>query len=171
MSKILRLFLFVCSSILIAKLAFAEIIQTTPQGTVVLEVRSGVSPNDPDVTRFDLEMLEQIGLKEIVTETPWTIGQVTFEGVFLRDLLAAVGAEGNLIVATALNDYSVRIPASDYMSYDVLLAVRRDGEILTVRDKGPIWLIYPWSDNPTLKKQLFYSRSIWQLKAITVQSD
>ena len=123
------------------------------------------------MTRFDREMLEKIGLKTVVTETPWTIGSVTFEGVLLRDLIASVGATGTRIVATALNDYSVRIPAEDYTRYDVLVATRRDGEILTVRDKGPTWIIYPWSDNPPLKKQLFYSRSIWQLKAITVQSD
>jgi hypothetical protein len=96
---------------------------------------------------------------------------VTFKGILLRDLMATVATKETSIIATAMNDYSVRIPVKDYTSYDVLLATRRDGEILTVRDKGPIWLIYPWSNNPNLKKQLFYSRSIWQLKAISVQSD
>jgi hypothetical protein len=168
MSKGLRLFLLVCFSILIAKMSFA---QPAPRGPVILEVRNDVSSNAPKITRFDLEMLERIGLKEIVTETPWTIGPVTFKGILLRDLMATVATKETSIIATAMNDYSVRIPVKDYTSYDVLLATRRDGEILTVRDKGPIWLIYPWSNNPNLKKQLFYSRSIWQLKAISVQSD
>ena len=168
MSKMLRLFLFASSTFFIATMSLA---QTAPSGLVILKVIDETATDGPKVTGFDLETLEDIGLKQIVTETPWTIGPVTFEGVLLRDLIATVGAGENAISAKALNDYSVSIPAEDYLSYDVLLATRRDGEILTVRDKGPIWLIYPWSDNPRLKKQLFYSRSIWQLKAITVQSD
>jgi len=168
MSKTFRVVLLTFSSILVATLALA---QDKPIGPVILSVSSETPQHDTEVMQFDLEMLENIGLKTIITETPWTSGPVVFEGVLLRDLIATAGATENVVSATALNDYSVRIPAEDYNAFDVLLATRRHGNILTVRDKGPIWIIYPWSDNEVLMKEVYYSRSIWQLKSITVKSD
>ena len=40
---------------------------------------------------------------------------------------------------------------------------------LTVRQRGPLWVIYPWSDQPNLQNEVYYSRSIWQLKALEVR--
>ena len=94
-----------------------------------------------------------------------------FEGVLARDLLSDTGAEGSVIDAIALNDYTVSIPVMDFDAYGVILAYRKDGENLTVRDRGPLWVIYPWSDQSDLQNELYYSRSIWQLRAIEVRAN
>ena len=89
--------------------------------------------------------------------------------MLVRDILANVGATGTSVGATALNDYTVTIPVSDFQDYDVILATRRDGEVLSVRDRGPVWIIYPWTDQPNLQNEVIFSRSIWQLKSLFVE--
>ena len=99
---------------------------------------------------FDLKDLEQLGLTKLTTWTPWTEGEVEFEGVWARRLMEAVGARGTEVEARALNDYVEVIPIDDFHRYDVLLAVRMNGQLMRTRDKGPIWIVYPWSGHPEL---------------------
>jgi hypothetical protein len=69
----------------------------------------------------------------------------------------------------ALNEYQQTIPISDFASYDVLLAFRMNGRPMRLRDKGPIWIVYPWSDHPELDDFLTRAKSVWQLNALHVQ--
>jgi hypothetical protein len=38
-----------------------------------------------------------------------------------------------------------------------------------VREKGPLWLMYPFSDVPELSDGIFKSRIIWQLVEVSSQ--
>lgn len=116
--------------------------------------------------RADLEALPQAA---IATATPWTKGVRRFEGVRLSDLLAHLGAEGKTLKATALNDYKVEVPLADAERFGVLVAMRIDGEPMTVRDKGPLWLIYPLDDLPAAERPLAQTRMIWQLRSLRVE--
>jgi hypothetical protein len=139
---------------------------------VILEVSGEITnANSDGIMAYDLEMLDALGMTTVTTETPWTEGAVSYQGVLARDLLAHAGATGTNVGAVALNDYTVTIPMSDFTDYDVILATRAGGEVLTVRQRGPIWIIYPWSDEPELQNEVYYSRSIWQLKSLTVGSN
>lgn len=37
---------------------------------------------------------------------------------------------------------------------------------MSVRDKGPLWVIYPYDSDPALQSEVTYARSIWQLVRI-----
>lgn len=140
-----------------------------PSGRVILSIsgRIGVT-NDGDAARFDRAMLEEIGMTSFTTATPWYDGLVTFEGVPMARLLQRVGAQGEAVRAIALNDYSTEIPIADFTRYDVLLALKRDGNYLTVRDKGPLFIVYPYDSDPALKSPRYYGRSAWQLARLVV---
>lgn len=142
-----------------------------PTGRVVLTVTGAIDcTNAPDGrAEFDRETLGALGLSELTTRTPWTDGEVTFEGVLARDLMAAVGARGTTARAVALNDYEADIPLADFERYPVLLAMRADGEPLRVRDKGPLWVIYPWSRHPELGDADTRGKSVWQLELLDVR--
>ena len=130
--------------------------------TVTGKVKSGP-------VQFDRAALEKIGMVGFETATPWYAGKVKFEGVPLEKLMAEVGATGTKIVAVAANDYSTEVPVSDLAAYGPILALKRDGEYMTVRDKGPLFVVYPFDSNPDLKSQKYYSRSIWQVKSMSVE--
>jgi hypothetical protein len=73
-----------------------------------------------------------------------------------------------LLKAVALNDYKVDIPADDAKAYDVVVARLMDDKPMPVRDKGPLFIIYPFDARPELRNTIYYSRCAWQLKAIEV---
>jgi hypothetical protein len=73
------------------------------------------------------------------------------------------------VEARALNDYEEVIPIEEFHKYDVLLAMRMNGALMRVRDKGPIWIVYPWSDNPELDDFATREKSVWQLSVLHVR--
>ena len=101
---------------------------------------------------FDRAMLEALPKTTIRTTTPWTEGERSFEGVLLRDLLQSLRAKGSSLTVAAIDDYRIDIPMEDFSSFDVLLAYAIDGAALPADDKGPLWIIYPFSSDPTLNR-------------------
>ena len=141
-----------------------------PQGRVILEVRGKIlNTNGQGVALFDRQMLESLPQETVATVTPWTDGQTTFTGPLVRAVLKLVGAGGKQVEAVALNDYGVVIPTVDFEDYRVILAMLMNGKPMGVRDKGPLWVIYPWSEHPELQTDVVHGRSIWQLKAMNVR--
>ena len=67
---------------------------------------------------------------------------MTFTGVPMNKLMDAVGAKGTSLTVTALNDYATDIPIEDFKNQPVILATKRDGNYMPVRDKGPLFIVY-----------------------------
>lgn len=141
-----------------------------PAGKPILTIEGKISAtNAPGKAVFDLAMLERLGTVSITTKTPWYTDPVTFEGVPMARLLESVGASGEKVVAVALNDYKTEIPASDFQEYGVILALKRDGAYMPIRDKGPLFIVYPYDERSELHSQMFYGRSVWQLSRLVVR--
>ena len=134
----------------------------------ILTISGKVNASDAGLT-FAREELEAIGTVTFETSTPWYKQPVRFEGVPLAKLMQKVGASGTRVVALALNDYSTEIPMEDFEKYNTILAIKRDGEYMPVKDKGPLFIVYPYDSNAELKSQKFYSRSAWQVDRIIVK--
>jgi hypothetical protein len=138
-----------------------------PKGDVILTVTGMISTTNVDESaQFDLEMLEALDKTEIETSTIWTEGTHSFEGVSLAVFAERLGIEGTTLRATAINDYAVDIPLSDAVENGPIVAYRMDGNTMSVRDKGPLWIIYPYDGNADYRSEVIYSRSIWQLDRI-----
>lgn len=136
----------------------------------ILTVSGKITATNPEGTvSFTREGLEALGTVAFETTTPWYKTPVKFEGVPLDKLMKAVGANGERVVAVALNDYSSEIPIEDFAKYQTILALKRDGEYMPVRDKGPLFIVYPYDFSPDLKSQKFYSRSVWQVAKLVVK--
>jgi hypothetical protein len=118
---------------------------------------------------FDLPALEALPQRTLATATPWYPGARRFTGPLLRDVLASAGLPADATGharCVALNDYRVDIPLADLRGFDVVLARLLDGKPMSVRDKGPLFVIYPFDERPELRNSLYYGRCIWQLKSI-----
>ena len=142
-----------------------------PKGEPILEITGEIQVGNAGdkVAQFDRDMLEGLGLATVTTSTPWHAGVVKFEGVPMEKLMAAVGARGKTVRAVALNDYAITIPVEDFAKHGVILALKRDGQYMPIRDKGPLFVIYPYDSKPELKTQIYYARSAWQVKRLEVQ--
>lgn len=141
-----------------------------PAGRPVLTVSGRIAASNRDgAAVFDLPMLEALGTDGFETRTPWHGGIVRFEGVPMQRLMQATGASGEHVTAIALNDYTTDIPIADFERYGVLLATKRDGVYMPVRDKGPLFIVYPYDSKPELRAQQYYSRSAWQVAKLIVK--
>lgn len=140
-----------------------------PNGPVILTVSGEIAHTNSDGTaQFDLAMLESMDPVTIETTTIWTDGPQQFVGVELWRLMEAVGAGADSLNATAINDYAVAIPREDWVKGGAVVAYMNNGKPMSVRDKGPLWVIYPYDANPDYRTEVTYSRSIWQLDRIVV---
>ena len=127
-----------------------------------------VTGEDRTVT-LDRAEFAALPRSSVVTSTPWTEGDSRFDGVLLRDLLAHLGLPAGDVVARALNDYEAAIPAADIAGYDVLVADRLDGKAMAIREKGPLWIIYPLDAHPELEGPDTEAKMVWQLSRLTVR--
>jgi hypothetical protein len=170
MSRLGSILIALLAVLFAAALPAAAQTLASPKGDPILEVTGQIGvTNSGKAAVFDRDMLEAIGLEKITTATPWHSGTVTFEGVRLSRLMELVGARGKSVRAVALNDYAATVPMEDFSRFPVILAMKRDGQYMPVRDKGPLFIIYPYDSNPDLKAQMYYARSVWQIKRLEIQ--
>jgi hypothetical protein len=140
-----------------------------PEGAVVLTLTGRVRhTNRQAAAQFDMAMLEKLPQTSFTTRTPWYSQARKFTGPLLRDVLAAAGSQGSQLRALALNDYRVEIPADDAQRFDVIVARLLDDKPMPVRDKGPLFIIYPFDSQAALRNAVYFSRCAWQLHAIEV---
>lgn len=117
---------------------------------------------------FDMAALERLPQRSFTTATPWYPKPVQFTGPLLRDVLAAAGVRGRTLRAVALNNYKVDLPADDASRFDVIVARLLDGRPMPVRERGPLFIVYPFGSSAELQSEQYYSRSAWQLRRIEV---
>jgi hypothetical protein len=134
--------------------------------TVILTIDGKLADGKP--VTFTQAALEGLGVRTIRTTTPWHQGVQTFEGVPLDRLMQAIGARGGLVHVVALNKYQTDIPVADFSTYGPILALKRDGHYMAVKDKGPLFVIYPFDDRPELKTEQYYGRAAWQVRSMTI---
>lgn len=125
--------------------------------------------NHGETSVFDRAALEALNQQETKTSTPWHKGRPTFKGPLFSDVLDHVQAFGTEVVVTAINDYSSTIPIQDLRKWPIILATRMDGKTMSIREKGPIFVIYPFDKFPETKNEVSYFRSVWQVKSIEVR--
>ena len=141
-----------------------------PKERVVLTISGKIGiKNTGETARFDMKMLESLRQHSFTTNTPWHERPVKFTGPLLSDVLAAVKANGSVVKAAAINDYAISIPIADTTKHKVIVARLLDNKPMAVREKGPLFVVYPFDDSATLRSSVYYERSIWQLKALDIQ--
>lgn len=146
---------------------------TTPaiQSEFVLTIT--LQGDEVKVAHLTLEDMKGYEAKSFDTSTIWTTGPQSFTGVPLADLLArfdlTAGTPGLTIEARAVNDYMVEVPLSEATAEGPIVAYLRNGKTMSLRGKGPLWLVYPYDSNPAYRTEAIYSRSIWQLDSLTLR--
>ncbi|WP_338464610.1 molybdopterin-dependent oxidoreductase [Franconibacter daqui] len=141
-----------------------------PAGKVLLTLSGNIeNKNEDGKAVFDIASLEKLGVVSFQTTSPWYNGHTEFTGIPLQKLMDYVGAKGTVVKVTALNDYTTVIPLSDFRKYNVILATKINGEYMRIRDKGPLFIVYPYDSLPELNNQIYYSRSAWQVSIMNIE--
>ncbi|POG25263.1 molybdopterin-binding oxidoreductase [Aeromonas bestiarum] len=117
---------------------------------IVLKISGKDCCNHNGKMEYTRQQLLALPQTSVPTTTPWTKGTHVYRGVLLRSLLDTLDISAKSIKVTAQNDYFAAIP-------------REDGKALTLRNKGPVWIIYPLSDHPELNIEQYHSLMVWQV--------
>jgi len=124
----------------------------------ILSLDGGAS--NLNITRSDLEALPQ---ESFATSTPWTGNVNTYTGPSVRRVLEAVGFAGDAVEIEALDTYKVQIPLVDLGDRFPIFAHLQDGAPMSIRHKGPVWLMYPFDHYEKYQNNITSSRAIWQI--------
>jgi len=164
----MRLIVMLLSFVVSAHVWAGEL--TKPTGKVILTMSGNIeNTNENGKAVLDIASLEKLGTVSFQTTSPWYNGRTTFTGISLQKLMDYVGAKGTVVKITALNDYTTVIPLSDFKKYNVILALKVNGEYMRIRDKGPLFVVYPYDSLPELNTQIYYSRSAWQISKMDIE--
>ncbi len=163
--------LFTVSALLGAlTLSSAALALDAPKERPILVISGKITTkNAGEVARFDMKMIEALPQHSFTTSTPWFDKPVKFTGPLLSDVLAAVKASGSTVSAVAINDYKISIPMGDAGKFKVIVARLMDDKPMPVREKGPLFVVYPFDSAAELRTSTYDERSIWQLKALDIQ--
>ncbi len=160
-----RRFLVLVAAALACGAALAQGAATTTPRAVLEISGKGSAP-----VKLDMAALQRLPQSSFKTNSPWTREPHTYTGPLLRDVLALAGAQGGTTIkAIALNDYQISIPAEDAANLGVIVAHQIDGKAIPVRERGPLFVIYPFDSAPELRSTRYYERSIWQLKSMRIE--
>nr|WP_159063824.1 hypothetical protein [Thaumasiovibrio occultus] len=113
------------------------------------------------------EELSQMMVTHYVTALPWTNGREIFSGVLFETLFEHYDLPlPETVGLIALNDYRTTISREDILKYQPIIAFQRNGEPMSVRNKGPFWVIFSLEIYPELDNINYHSKMIWQLTQI-----
>lgn len=141
--------------------------ETQEPALLTIEIQNnGAADTTPVVLNY--ADLAAFPAASFTTTTNWTDGAQTFTGVPLLTLLESLGVTSGQLQLIAINDYSILMPVDDPTNGGAIIAYSMNGEPMTPRDKGPLWLVYDFDSDPTYRTETVYSRSIWQLDRMII---
>lgn len=143
-----------------------------PTGTVVLTVGGEISKSNVGSTvELDMATIEQMGLVRYVVHDPWLDQDLEFTGVLLSTFLATVGAsrDATTVAFRALDDYEVEISTADIERWPIVLATQTNGKAMSLEDKGPTRVVFPYDQYPEIDQLRYKDLWIWQLATIEIR--
>jgi len=155
-------------------LSVVALIATSPLNRVVadepilLSIHGNIEGAANKVIGLNLEKLTSLEATTIVTTAPWTDGPMQYTGVRINKLLESVGAKSSQFEASAANDYRFKLTDIDFEKYPILIAYKKNGELLDIRNLGPLMIVFPFDDFPELLTERNKAASVWQLIKIEI---
>ena len=143
-----------------------------PQEDKILTVSGNIkTTNQDDHIVMDIPTIESVGVVEYtVSVDPFADREIVYQGVLMNDLLDLwqVEEDATTLIMTALNDYQVDVPLELLRDYPVVFALKADGEYMSIADKGPAMLVFPY-DHFEFEQPGTNRYWIWQIKSIDVE--
>ncbi|MCT4558662.1 MAG: molybdopterin-dependent oxidoreductase [Pelagimonas sp.] len=163
----LRPLSFLFATLLCPLVASAENTSTDPV-ILTLAIPDNTQATAREITFTRAELMD-LPATTYQTSTIWTEGVQDFQGVLLRTLLEHADLPVRTMTAHAINDYFATIPIGDITENGALVAYTLNGDPMSVRDKGPLWLIYPFDQEDRFITEQHFSRSVWQLIRLEIE--
>lgn len=157
-----------------AAFLLAGLLLSPPSAPVAAQTPAGIQVTDAGgvaVGNLSADAIAALPTARIRTATPWS-ERADYEGPLLADVIRLAAGGGGALPGSvrlgAADDYTVRIPLADVERFRPILADRQDGRPLSLRTRGPYWLIFPFDDTPAIQNDIWYYRAIWQITRLSL---
>ena len=119
------------------------------------------------LTEEDLLALPQVTIE---TSTPWDEEEITFSGPTLKALLTRYNITEGELNLYASNRYQIQVPWDYIEDTTPIIANRMNGNPFSRRQRGPLWLIFPFDSDDRYRSYEVSAMSIWQLISIEIDT-
>ena len=147
---------------------------SSDKSEVLLRIKGNIKKfNSKDGQSYELTEKDLLALKsyEVKATTPFAPTSI-FRGPRISDILkkSGINPEATTVIAKSFDGYAVKLPVTDFTTYEPVASLYRAGLRLTLETKGPVWIMYPIDQYPDkLSGPLTESKVVWALKEIEVQ--
>ncbi|MFM4992170.1 hypothetical protein ACEUCK_09570 [Aeromonas veronii] len=149
-------------------IAFFLLMLASASASASIPLMTLVLPDGQQVT-LDEAALSALPQTEFTTTTPWTQGAHHYRGPTLSAVLAAQGIpDARKIAVSALNGYQQVVDLALFDGVPLTLVRQEDGKPLTRRNKGPLWLLIPFTTYPKLDVPAIHNCMAWQVTRIEI---
>lgn len=141
---------------------------------VLLTVTGNIQPAKAAAGKkftFNFKELSALGSTSIRGSTTYA-GNAEYTGPLMKDVLIKAGmpATAKEVILAGLDGYQSRVPVSDFVKWEVVLAHTQDGKRLEIETKGPLLVMYPNVKHPKeLNNHSTNVKQVWALVSIKVQ--
>lgn len=113
------------------------------------------------------EIENRLPMYSFSTSLPWYANEQSFVGFRLQDLIQQYQiSTPAYITLSALNDYRADVDWSDITHFNPIIAYKRNGREMRVREKGPYWFVFDLKRYPALDNHIYYEKMVWQISDI-----
>lgn len=111
--------------------------------------------------RVSVKELEQkFQLLNITSYNPWEKKTTKHTGILINELIDKLAKpDTETIIFKAIDDYQVEIERNKWQKFRIVLVTREDGNYLSVKNKGPMRIIFP--DYDASKKEYEANLPLW----------
>jgi len=141
---------------------------------VLLTVTGNIQPaknTAGNKVTFNFKELSALPATSIRATTNYS-GNAEYTGPLMKDVLAKAGmpATAKEVILVGLDGYQIRVPVSDFVKWEVVLAHTQDGKRLEIETKGPLLVMYPNDKYPKeLRNHATNIKQVWALVSVKVQ--
>jgi len=151
----------------ISTASITEAVTRDTKQDTLLNIQTAKNSGCSNNIELNDEKLLALPQQQFVTHHSWSSEAESFSGPLLQDVLATTCDNTSKLKLTALNDYAIDMDFTEVKKYQPIVALSVNGKRLSVREKGPLWVMLPL-DQHKLNDKSLDGLMIWQLSDITI---
>ena len=118
----------------------------------------------------NIDDIDEKYVKSISTNTPWHDDIAKYTGITIQNFLDQYkNGEFSEISISAMNGYAVDADIRTFVNAGAMLVWLMNDAPISVHNKGPIVVIFPWSQNGSLREDIFTSLAVWHVNSIHIR--
>lgn len=118
--------------------------------------------------RMSVRQIEQLApLAEVTMYDPWDKRTERYQGILMNEFVRKLGQPGiKELLLSAIDEYQVTFHENEWQQFRIMIVTRVNGEYLSVREKGPMKIIFPDYEMSNKSYELNRPKWLWMINRI-----